>query len=229
MNYVIGAGGVGSWLIPSLCLLTKPKQLTVVDGDSLEEKNMNRQLFEHRWVGRNKAYALAQKYGCESIGEYYAMGRFVVQPEDWLIVCADNHPARRAALNEADVRGCRVIVAANETHSAEAYYYTRAWRGSPIDPRVYYPELLTGNDDDPLGEAIGCTGEAQSRNPQLVTSNMMAASLAMHLYVLWSMEAEKLETETINSLPHKLVSNLTRLESVRIKDTQSQANERTAA
>lgn len=216
--YVIGAGGVGSWLTPALCLLIGPDKVTVVDGDTLEEKNMNRQLFKKEHIGNNKAYALSSLYHCSYQPEYYSMGRFFVGEEDWLIVCADNHPARRAALNEADARSCRVIIAANETHSAEAYYYNRGWRGGDLDPREYYPELLTGNDGDPLAQAIGCTGEAQEQNPQLVTANFMAASLAMQLFVVWQLEARKLNSETIPSLPYHLVSNLSRLKSIAIKD-----------
>jgi len=216
--YVIGAGGVGSWLTPSLCLLLGPRKVVVVDGDRLEEKNLNRQLFRREHLGQNKAIALAGLYGCLSRPEYFAMGRFTVQPEDWLITLVDNHPARRAALNEADMRGCRVLIAANETHSAEAYYYEPQWRGGSLDPRTYFPEILTGTDGDPMGEAIGCTGEAQEENPQLVSANSLAASLAMHLFVLWHLEAPKLESETLPSLPYRLVANLTKLQSFRIKD-----------
>jgi hypothetical protein len=213
MKYIIGAGGVGSWLTPALCLLTSPDEVTIVDGDKLEAKNLNRQLFNARDIGRFKADTLAVLYHCYSIPEWYSMGRFQINDDDWLLVCADNHPARAAALNECDARGCRAIIAANETHSSEAYYYHRAWRGGPWDPRTYYPEITTVTEGDPLGQSIGCTGEAQKQNTQLVSANFSAAALALHLYVVWAMEAPKLEEETLDFLPYKLTSNLTRLES----------------
>lgn len=217
--HIIGAGGVGSWLAPSLCLLAGARNVVLVDGDTLEEKNLNRQLFTKKDIGQNKAHALARLYGCAAIPEYYSMGRFTVTDKDWLIMCVDNHPARNAALNEADARGCQVICAANETHSSEAYYYHRGWREGLLDPRVYYPEITTNHDGNPLAEAIGCTGEAQEANPQLVTSNSLAASLAGHMFMLWSMEAPKLEHETLRHLPYLVRANLTKMESKRVCDS----------
>jgi len=224
MNYLIGAGGVGSWLAPSLCLLTGQDNVTLIDGDELEEKNLNRQLFTRQHLRQNKATALSRLYNCHAIPAWYSMGRFHIEPEDVLMVCADNHPARLAALNECDARGCRAIVAANETHSSEAYYYQRSWRGTKLDPRVYYPDILSVREGDPLAAAIGCTGEAQEQNPQLVSANFSAAALAQNLFVVWIMEAPKFEQDTLPFLPHRLVSNLTKLESFRVKDS---ATERT--
>lgn len=222
MNYVIGSGGVGSWLAPSLCLLAGNQNVTLVDGDVLEEKNLNRQLFTRQHIGINKAQALAGLYGCKYIPEYFSMGRFFLEPEDVLLVCVDNHPARNAALNECDVRGCQAILAANETHSSEAYYYQRHWRNSPLDPRVYYPDIVNVRDGDPMAQAIGCTGQAQEQNRQLVSANFSAAALAQNLYVVWVMEAPKFEKATLASLPYKLVSNLSKLESFRVKDSQAE-------
>lgn len=220
-TFIVGSGGVGSWLAPSLCMLIGSKNVVLVDGDTLEEGNLNRQLFTRQHLGRNKAEALAGLYGCKAIPEYYNMGRFRVTEDDWLVMCVDNHPARNAALNESDARGCRVICAANETHSAEAYYYNRGWREGVLDPRVYYPEITTNREGDPLARAIGCTGEAQEANRQLVSANFSAAALAQHLFVVWAMEAPKLNSETLPSLPYKLVQNLTKLESFRVKDAHN--------
>jgi molybdopterin/thiamine biosynthesis adenylyltransferase len=218
MNYIIGAGGVGSLLMPSFCKLVGKRQVTVVDGDTLEEKNLDRQLFEPNQIGRNKAWALAAKYNCQAITEYYSMGRFPIIESDWLLVCVDNHPARLAALNECDARGCSAIFGCNETHSAEAFYYTSMWRGTDLDPRVYYPEILTDHQNDPMARAIGCTGEAQERNVQLVSANFMAAALMQQLYVVWAMEAPKMEAATLLHLPLQLISTLTRIGCVLVKD-----------
>ncbi len=50
--YIIGAGGVGSWLTPAMCMLIKPEDITIVDGDKLEDKNLNRQLFNEEDIWR---------------------------------------------------------------------------------------------------------------------------------------------------------------------------------
>lgn len=200
--YIIGAGGIGSWLLPALCLLESPELVVAVDKDKLEEKNLNRQLFTRQHVGMSKARALADRYGCQFLEQWFSVGLIKTRPEDWLMVCADNHPARKEAIDECDRTGCTAIIACNETTSAEAFIYQRRWKDHPrLDPRMYYPELAENTDHDPRAAGIGCTGEAQRQNPQLVTSNFMAASLAQHLYVAWARELPKCRSiDTV--LPH---------------------------
>lgn len=222
--YIIGCGGVGSWLAPALSLLTNPEHVILMDADKLEDKNLNRQLFDKKDVGRTKAEALANRYSCKFREEWFTEGVVEFESEDWLIVCVDNHIARRAALFEADRFGCQVIVAANETHSAEAYYYQRRFQDTAIDPRKYYPDILTDRSNDPRRAVIGCTGDVQVANPQLVTSNALAASLAGHLFALWHLKAHKLKRETQASFPYHLVASMTRLQTHLIKD---KINERT--
>src|SRR4051812_23463220 len=126
MIYIIGCGGVGSAIVPSLCLLKGAKEITLIDGDTIEEKNLNRQLFGPCQVGTNKAKALGDKYGCGSVAEWFARGKIRHGRSDWLLCLVDNHPARLEALEVCDEVGCQAIFAANETHSSEAYYYRRA-------------------------------------------------------------------------------------------------------
>ena len=49
MIYLIGCGGVGSYLLPALYHSTKD-QLTLIDGDTIEQKNYERQHLEQ--IGR---------------------------------------------------------------------------------------------------------------------------------------------------------------------------------
>ena len=212
MYYIIGCGGVGSAIVPSFCLLKPPAEITLIDGDTLEPKNLNRQMFSAREVGRNKAEALAARYQCRFIPEWFARGKLRHQRHDWLLCLVDNHRTRREALEVCDEVGCQAIFAANETHSSEAYYYRRTWKDTYRDPRVYYPELNTDQSGDPRAAAIGCTGEAQVANRQLVSANLMAAALAEHLFVLWNLKAPRLDAETVSVLPHKFVANLSKLE-----------------
>lgn len=217
MNYIIGAGGGGSWLCPSLCLLKTPDNVTVIDGDKLELKNLNRQLYIENDIGMFKAEALARRYGCEHRNAFYYTGLLPLDPRDWLLVCVDNMPARKSALESCDHYGCRAIFAANETNSAEAYLYLPDWKDTPLDPRVYYPEINTDVRGDPRAAAIGCTGAAQEAVRQLVSSNFMSAALTQHLYVAWAIEAKKLDREARQYLPFKLVANLSKIESYQVK------------
>ncbi len=207
--FIIGAGGVGSWLCPSLCLLIGPKNVTVIDGDTLEQKNLNRQLFTRRQVGQNKASALARRYKCHAVPGWFNAGSIRPHDRDWLFVCVDNNPARSAALQACDMADCRAIVAANEITSSEAYVYCRDWQGSRLDPRTYYPEIATDQTRDPQAAAIGCTGEAQEQNRQLVSANFSAAALAQNLFVCWEIEGKDRNGRVFQFFPHRLISNLT--------------------
>lgn len=212
MNYIIGAGGGGSWLCPSLCMLVGKENVTVIDGDKLELKNLNRQLYDMNNIGQFKADALAEKYGCKSQPEWYHNGLIDLDPRDWLLVCVDNMPARKAALESCDHYKCRALFAANEVNSAEGYLYLPDWKDTPLDPRVYYPEINKDTTGDPRAQAMGCTGEAQEATRQLVSANFMSAALVQHIYVAWAIEGINLEPETRQYLPFKLVANLSKLE-----------------
>jgi len=218
--YVIGCGGVGSWLAPSLALLVGHEHVTLIDGDQLETKNLNRQLFTPLDLGLNKAIALADRYQCQSIPKFYSYLMIEHADTDWIFCCADNNPARVAVLQACVNFKCQAIFGANEHPSAEGYYYHPQWIDGPLDPRVYYPEMLTDLSDNPLARSAGCTGEVQKRNPQLVSANFMAAALCQHPYVFWGMEIRKLDGDSTDPkpFPYKLVSNLSRLETHRIGD-----------
>jgi hypothetical protein len=216
MIFIIGVGGVGSWLAPAMCLLAGKNNVTLVDGDKLERKNLNRQLFTDQEIGMNKAHALSEKYGCAFIPKWYSETLTEHSRHDWLVCVVDNHPGRLAVLRSVDTANCRAIFAANETHSSEAYYYQSVWKDTRLDPRVMYPEILTSREDDPRARSIGCTGEAQVANVQLVTANLSAAALAAHMYVVWAMESRKLNPEDHKHLPAKLVQNLPKNETHKV-------------
>ena len=230
--YVIGTGGVGSWLAPSLALLTSPQQLVLIDADILEEKNLDRQLFKPEDLGRSKAEALAERYGCNHINAWFSEGLMEFNEDDWLIVCVDNHMARKAALSVCDRYGTLAIFAANEQWSSEAYFYQRDWRDTALDPRKYYPDILTDRSNDPRSRTIGCTGEAQKETPQLVTANSLAAALAGQLFAVWHLHAPTVKKNTHHNLPFLMRVNRTGMETYRIKDkinqeTKGQTDEHT--
>ena len=134
MNYVIGCGGVGSAMVPSLCLLKSPQEITLIDGDRIEPRNLNRQMFHPNQIGMNKAEALAARCGCRFIGEWFARGGIRHQRNDWLICLVDSHRTRLETLEVCDESGAQAIFAANETHSSEAYFYRRLWKGTDAIP-----------------------------------------------------------------------------------------------
>jgi molybdopterin/thiamine biosynthesis adenylyltransferase len=219
--YIIGAGGVGSWLAPAVCLLVKPENVTIIDGDTLERGNLNRQLFTAAEIGKNKAQALAAKYRCSSVAAWYYEGLVKdVRYTDWLLSCVDNHPARRSILDTCDHSGCNAVFGGNEVTSSEAFFYSPEWIGTKLDPRTFYPEINTDSTGDPMAHAIGCTGDVQKQTRQLVTANMMAAALMGHLLTIWHLEATKkgVTQEVLNHLPFHLIQNASQNETRKVID-----------
>ncbi len=223
-NVIVGVGGIGSWLAPALNRLFPDEPLILFDGDVLEEKNLDRQFYRMEDLGLNKAEALIKRHALTNTqGEprYYAAGLIPHGTEDILFCCADNNAARLAVLASADIDGCHAIIAANEYRSAEAYYYHRKWRATALDPRVYYPEILRDDGNDPRRP---CTGQAAKTTPQLVSSNFMAAALAQQLALIWWLDQYELERETHQYLPYKLIANQSRLETHRVLDARKEEN-----
>lgn len=187
---IIGCGGVASWAIAPLIKLLqqsehKPK-IVLVDGDTIEERNLERQWFSDSLVGENKAVALEDRIlggydgDIEMVDSYYSEGTML--PVDGMCLflgCADNHSARRSVLNAVDVGRGWAIIAGNEYTEAEAYYYEMCMKDTALDPRVYYPAILTDHTGDPTAPR-GCTGLAAEAAPQLVLANFSAAN-----HLLW--------------------------------------------
>lgn len=192
-HYLIGAGGVGSWLLPKLSRISQDDEIIVVDGDTLEEKNLDRQLFSTDQIGVNKALALVERSAyrrrkADFMAEFYTSGSICHDNTDLLWCCADNMACRREVLVSCDEIGCSAIFGANEYVDWEAYIYHPSMRGTPNDPRVFYPEMLTDRSGDPLGPP-GCV-ELSVQNRQLVLANASAADAMLWLYWFWFHERE---------------------------------------
>ncbi len=218
MNYIIGAGGVGSWLAHSLAKLIEPDQITIVDGDTLESKNLDRQLFSESDIGTSKAKALGKRLSTKFIESYYALGLINMGRKDTILCCVDNHPGRLECLKTCDMIGVTAYFGSNETLSSEAFTYRREWKETLKDPRVYYPDIVDNKDNDPRRIAIGCTGEVQKANRQLVSANFMAAALMQHLFVLWELEMPKMDKSAHSFLPHRSSVTLTKMGVIREVD-----------
>ena len=222
--YVIGAGGVASWLLPALLKLLNqqwsPPQVVVFDGDTLEEKNLDRQLFPATCIGTNKATALADVYRGGYNGTLVADTRFFTEGFEGVarnalyLVCVDNHAARKAALEAVDVYGGRAVFGANEYTDAEAYIYEPAWRDTPLDPRVFYPVIKTDTTNDPV-RPQSCQGVAAAESPQLVLANLSAATLMLWLVWFHYMERPGMsKAETFDYWPHHHRSTFSRFSTV---------------
>jgi molybdopterin/thiamine biosynthesis adenylyltransferase len=183
--FIIGAGGVASYLLPCLIKAFKPDTITIIDKDVLEERNLDRQLFNEHLIGSNKAVALSAMFPpSESIcviEDWFTTETPIPDHIDTIICVADNHEARRNAIRAAYDRGLRCYLGGNEYFDAEAIVTWEAHTGTKLDPRVRYPAIANSFEGSPFR----CQGEAQKAHPQLAIANYRCAGHLMHLMYAW--------------------------------------------
>jgi tRNA A37 threonylcarbamoyladenosine dehydratase len=108
---LVGCGGSGSWLAPDLARLAcalkrtdRQMDLTFVDPDVVEERNVYRQNFCFAETGRAKALALAMRYSAawgveiRAVAEPFDPGRVRIEWDALtvLVGCVDNATARKS-------------------------------------------------------------------------------------------------------------------------------------
>lgn len=95
---VIGAGGIGSFLIP---LLDKVElyDITVADPDKVETKNIPYQNFQQTDVGDNKALVMKDHYSLSKAIVYPILTEKQMKGYDLVICCVDNLGLRRTLYN----------------------------------------------------------------------------------------------------------------------------------
>tara|TARA_R100001463_G_scaffold30575_3_gene69558 strand:- start:4449 stop:5009 length:561 start_codon:yes stop_codon:yes gene_type:complete len=96
---IIGAGGIGSFLIPVLDRVGL-YDITVADPDVVETKNLPYQNFQATDVGQNKAVVMEHNYKTTNKGiKYPILTEKQMQGYDLVICCVDNLSVRRTLYN----------------------------------------------------------------------------------------------------------------------------------
>lgn len=189
----IGAGGTGGNIIKELLpymLKNKNLTLTIVDGDRVEHKNLERQAFQERDILQNKAETTVEKIGTQypQLKERVkAVGRYInVLPEmdlfedgyPVLIGAVDNHRARQIFVQwmEAVENGIW-IDSANEFSYGECVVSIKE-NGvlySPMRSELF-PEVLT--DNSPSATELSC-GAVNITSPQHQVTNLIAGMVVL--------------------------------------------------
>ena len=190
--YLLGVGGTGSHLVDPLSRLLihhcpdnqQDFNFTLIDGDSYEEKNLERQLFDKALVGKNKAGATAQKLTHAKIASletyvnehlFTQMIQSIHRNDSVLVILAvDNHATRKDIITAIDKRGLKnfvVISPGNSYSTGQAVVYSK-WNGAALTDHPFdkYEELKDPKDAIPNG----CAAQTPS-TPQLITANACAA------------------------------------------------------
>lgn len=186
---IIGLGGVGSILSGRLCRflnygigLELTPNITLVDGDTYEEKNYERQEFST--LG-NKAEVKATDLEIEFPN--IPMDVFpafvnettlsdVIREGDVIFLCVDNHKTRMIVNNYCkQLKNVTLISGGNELTDGNVQTYVRV-DGVDKTPDIaaYHPEIA--NPDDKLPDEQSCE-ELSHSEPQLYFANLGVATL----------------------------------------------------
>ncbi len=209
---LIGCGGTGGWLAPAIAriayvLRQKQEELRMifVDPDIVEEVNIGRQNFCPAEIGRNKAEALAVRYGTAWGVEIAAI------PEPWekvrnqidygfregtlLVGCVDNARARRQIAANVDARSVWWLDCGNGKDNGQVLLGNIGRRDALKDafpskklclalpaPHIQEPSLLVPRPDEMAEVHLSCA-ELAALNAQSLAVNQRVAAEATDMMV----------------------------------------------
>lgn len=185
---IIGAGGTASHLIPPLLKMLEPEDMVHIwDGDSVEDKNLKRQMFEPSEVGMPKASAWETRLGPFRINAhdvYVGEDNIerAIHEYDIVFICADNMRVRQVIdQRAASLDNVTVINGGNEMDSGSVQLHIRR-NGVNITPRISYhsPEIARV---DPDMATLSCADIALlPGGEQTMLANMTVAALMLQAY-----------------------------------------------
>lgn len=200
---LVGAGGTGSWLVPPLLAylagheekLDPNWQLLLLDGDTVESKNLERQNFSPETVGMNKAEALHAMYNSahtQPKAEYLGADNITkyILDNDIVLIGADNMHVRRLIESHVKTLNDAVVInGGNEAISGSVQLYIRQG-GKDMTPTLshLHPEF-THKDADrsklSCAEIAKLPGGEQTVLANATSAVMMLAALYRYHRGIW--------------------------------------------
>jgi len=188
MNIVIiGLGGIGSILCERLARYitysaASGTSILLVDGDSYEAKNFERQDFTR--MGNKaevKAADLKMQFSRLNVSSFPAFVNEttlaeVIKEGNVVFMCVDNHKTRMIVSNYCkNLTDVTLISGGNDFIDGNVQIYIRK-EGADLTPDLcaYHPEIA--NPDDKLPEEMSCEELAESA-PQLYFANLTVATI----------------------------------------------------
>ncbi len=198
---IVGCGGTGGYLIPALCNYLEVKErglkeadrssLVLIDGDTVEAKNLERQYFSEDDIGENKAISFEKRIAEAGLSaNVFAYDRYLETPEE-LKAIADNYKGEKIFVGCVDNMHARNVIkrtfhmyddavyidGGNEFKNGQCVYAAKN-SGVIISPdySFYFVENLEGEKSR---TQMSCT-ELNSVSPQHVLANRVSAELILH-------------------------------------------------
>jgi molybdopterin/thiamine biosynthesis adenylyltransferase len=215
---VIGLGGIGCWLVEPLARYLSHTgdsiEVTLVDGDSYEEKNRNRQSFDKL---ENKAVAKAEemtkklpKVFFKGKGDYVTENNVIslIRENDTVFLCVDNHSTRKLVSDRcSELDNVVLISGGNDFTDGNVIYYVRQ-NGEDItkSPTALHAKIANPTDRNPGDEDVnseGCEALAET-NPQLLFTNLAIASSMCNVYYAHEQGKAKFEQVYLDILTQRM-------------------------
>lgn len=200
MKYVVvGAGGIGTQLLPSLCRFLDSTgnncYILVLDGDSYEPKNVDRQHFSRYG---NKAEVSAQTLAplfsnitieCRPVFVSEENAFLFVEEGDVVFACVDNHATRRILSRHCEsLQNVTLISGGNDYANGSVQVFLRRSGRNVTPPLTYlHPEIESPKDAHP--EEMSCEELVEAGSPQLIFTNLTAAALMLNAF--WMVESNQ--------------------------------------
>lgn len=206
---VVGAGGTGSYFLKEFArfvattknINSKDINVVVMDGDRIEEKNLERQNFFNDSVNQYKAEEMVSMISESfAIGNFVAMNRYVLDEADIMtafkvmeeksgstyipviIGCVDNHHARLIMEKCFEkIPNCIYYDSANEFSSGEVVFSYKNGDMVISPVRSHYFSELKENNYISVTE-MSCT-ELNAVAPQHIATNMKAGNILLSALV----------------------------------------------
>ncbi len=199
---VIGAGGIGSWLlrllVPYVHSSDPGARLSIVDGDSFEAANRSRVAFtEYGPKAVVLAAELAELYGDQinlvPVPDYFTRrnARDLIAPADVVFCQPDNMATRRLVEQRCmRLRDVALFSGGNDDVTdpsggtfGNVQVYLRQGGANATNPlSTFHPEIAHPADRAP--DARGCTAAAASA-PQILFTNASVAAAMLSTFFAW--------------------------------------------
>ena len=186
---VVGIGGVGSALVPKLCRYCQhikplvPVNMVLIDGDSYEQNNTNRQSF-HRFGNKAEVTVealapLFDRIQFSAIAEFLKPDNidFIIDEDSIVFLCVDNNTSRKMVDDFArKLKNIVVVCGGNDMTDGNVQIYIRR-KGKDITASLsdIHPEIAS-----PQGKApyqMDCEELAMASSPQLFFANDLVSAL----------------------------------------------------
>ena len=189
---IIGAGGIGSHLVEPLArylsYAQEPTEITIIDGDSYEEKNRTRQRFS---VLGNKAEVLAQdlqqkfpQIRFKAVTRYVSDENVIslIREHDVVFLCVDNHAARKIVSDRCEeLDNITLINGGNDYTDGDVFIYDKCDGNDAKECNRTLTECFPEIKNAEMPEGLGCQEETEN-SPQLLFMNLTIAAFMCNCY-----------------------------------------------